>query len=102
MICCNMIAPCESAVNLDLAGRDHLPKSDRPGFARRLLTDHSGLIVNEYFFRLNINGLIADVCGDTMKNTMFNGVVSNIVRQSITPWLVSISGFQHPVRSSSI
>ena len=31
---------------------------------------YSHSIVNEPFFRLNFNGLIIGVCGNTMKNTM--------------------------------
>jgi hypothetical protein len=71
MIDCNMIAPCESALHLNLSGRDHLPKTDRPGFAHCLLTGHSHSIVNEHFLAFNINDLIIGACGNTMKNTMF-------------------------------
>jgi len=31
---------------------------------------YSHSIVNEPFFRLNINGLVIGICGNTMKNTM--------------------------------
>jgi len=34
-------------------------------------SSHSNSIVNEPFFRFDINGLSVSACGNTMKNTMF-------------------------------